>query len=181
MIDALLIVNAGSSSLKFSVFSSTDRPEMLLRGQLENLLTHPHFVARDGTGRTVGEQQWPWGTVLGHSGAVQYLIEWGRGNVLASHRLVAAGHRVVHGGIKYDRPVRVVDETLADLEALIPLAPLHQPHNLVAIRSLAERVPGLPQVACFDTAFHRTQPGVAQAFALPRRFAHEGLRRYGFH
>jgi len=97
------------------------------------------------------------------------------------HRVVAVGHRVVHGGLKFAAPVRIDDAVLAELESLVPLAPLHQPHNLAAVRAVARRAPELPQVACFDTAFHRTQPEVAQRFGLPRRFTDAGVRRYGFH
>src|SRR5581483_6453635 len=97
------------------------------------------------------------------------------------HRIIAAGHRVVHGGLQFTRPVRIDAAVLAALESLVPLAPLHQPHNLAAIRAITGRAPGLPQVACFDTSFHRTQPAVAQTFALPRRYTEEGVLRYGFH
>lgn len=181
MADAILVLNAGSSSLKFSVFRDGESPELLLRGQLEGLLTAPRFVAKDGAGHTVGEQSWEAGTRLGHEGAVRFLFRWGRGGALAGHRIAAAGHRVVHGGVRYDRPALLDDAVLAALEALVPLAPLHQPHNLAAIRAVAAAVPGLPQVACFDTSFHRSQPAVAQAFALPRRYTDEGVRRYSFH
>ena len=99
----------------------------------------------------------------------------------AANRIVAVGHRVVHGGVKFAAPVADRRRVLAELERLVPLAPLHQPHNLAAIRAVSRRRPHLPQVACFDTAFHRTQPEVAQRFALPRRFTDEGVRRYGFH
>jgi acetate kinase len=179
--DAILVLNAGSSSLKFSVFLDRERPELLLRGQVEGLRTHPRFQARDAAGSLAGEQEWGAGTVLGHRGAIEFLFSWDRGGVLAGHRIVAVGHRVVHGGMKLGRPVRLDAGTLAELETLIPLAPLHQPHNLEAIRALAAHAPQVPQVACFDTSFHRTQPAVAQAFALPGRYAKEGVRRYGFH
>jgi acetate kinase len=181
MTDAILVLNAGSSSLKFSVFRDGDLPTLVLRGQLEGLFTRPHFVARDETGKVAGEQQWPDGTQLGHVGAIEFLFSWGRGGALGGQRIAAAGHRVVHGGLKYTEPVRIDADVLTALTAFIPLAPLHEPHNLAAIRAIAERAPDLPQVACFDTAFHRTQPAVAQAFALPRHFAEEGVIRYGFH
>ena len=180
MSDALLVLNAGSSSLKFSVFLNEDPPQPLLRGQLEGLLTQPRFVARNATA-VVGEKEWPSGTKLGHQGAIEFLFTWGRGGALGEHRISATGHRVVHGGMKFSAPVLINAETLAELEALVPLAPLHQPHNVAAIKAVAQMAPKLPQVACFDTAFHRAQPAVAQAFALPRRYAEEGVRRYGFH
>jgi acetate kinase len=181
MADAILVLNAGSSSLKFSVFLDGEPPQPLVRGQLEGLFTRPRLVARDQAGRPAGEQEWPAGTQLGHAGAIDFLFAWGRGGALGGHRIVAAGHRVVHGGLKFTRPVRVDPDVLAALEAFVPLAPLHQPHNLAAIRAIVQRAPELPQVACFDTSFHRTQPPVAQTFALPRRYAEEGVLRYGFH
>jgi acetate kinase len=181
MAGAILVLNAGSSSVKFSVFlDEDDPPRSLLRGQLDGLGGRPRFVARSGAA-VVGEKQWEPGTHLGHDGAIDYLLTWGQGGVLGEHRLVAAGHRVVHGGTRFSTPVLVDGPTLGALEALVPLAPLHQPHNVAAIKAVAQRVPWLPQVACFDTAFHRTLPPVAQAFALPRRYLDEGVRRYGFH
>jgi acetate kinase len=181
MADALVVLNAGSSSLKFSVFLDGDPPRPLFRGQLEGVLNRPRFLARDAAGNALGERGWPAGTQLGHQGAIEFLFTWGRGGALDGHQVAAVGHRVVHGGLKFLRPALLTAEVLADLEALIPLAPLHQPHNLAAIRAVAAHAPHLPQVACFDTSFHRTQPAVAQAFALPRRYAEEGVRRYGFH
>jgi acetate kinase len=180
MSDALLVLNAGSSSLKFSVFLAEDPPQPLLRGQLEGLLTQPRFIARNANA-VIGEKEWPAGTSLGHQGAIEFLFAWGREGALGGHRIVATGHRIVHGGTKFTAPVLIDAQTLAELECLVSLAPLHQPHNVAAIKAVAQIAPTLPQVGCFDTAFHRTQPMVAQAFALPRRYAEEGVRRYGFH
>ena len=180
MSDALLVLNAGSSSLKFSVFLDEEPPRLLLRGQTAERSTRPHFVAR-AAGAVIGERDWPAGTQLGHEGAIDHLFDWGRDGVLGEHPIAGVGHRVVHGGTRFSTPVLVDATTLAELEALVPLAPLHQPHNVAAIRAVARRAPAVRQVACFDTAFHCTQPPVAQAFALPRRYAEEGVRRYGFH
>jgi acetate kinase len=116
----------------------------------------------------------------GHERALESVFDRCKAE-LGAHRLVGVGHRVVHGGVKYSAPVTVTSEVLAELERLVPLAPLHQPHNLAAIKAAINAMPSVPQVACFDTAFHRTQPEVAQLFALPRRFTDEGVRRYGFH
>lgn len=181
MSDAILVLNAGSSSLKFSLFlEQGDSLALLLGGQLEGLYTAPRFKARDASGASVADQQWPAGQALGHDGAMAHLADFLRGH-LGEHRLAAVGHRVVHGGIDYAAPVRLNAKIVAHLEQLIPLAPLHQPHNLTPIRVLLANRPELPQVACFDTAFHRAQPAVAQAFALPASITERGVRRYGFH
>jgi len=181
MSDAILVVNAGSSSIKFSVFlAQGDALDLLLGGQIEGLYTTPRFKARDAAGAVVGERQWAAGEPFGHDGAITYLAGFLR-EQLGAHRLVAVGHRVVHGGLDYAAPVRLTAEIVGHLEQFIPLAPLHQPHNLKPIRLLLANRPELPQVACFDTAFHRRQPEVAQAFALPPEITERGVRRYGFH
>jgi acetate kinase len=167
--------------LKFSVFLDAEPPRPLLSGHIEELLTHPRFEVRDATGNVVDSKEWETGTNLGHDGAIEFLLGRGRRGAVADHCIVAAGHRVVHGGTKFIRPVLMDADTEAELEKLVALAPLQQPHNLAAIRALAQQAPQLPQVACFDTSFHRTQPWVAEAFALPRRYMAEGVRRYGFH
>ena len=181
MAEAILVLNAGSSSLKFSVFRSGGAElELSLRGQTEGLTTTPRFTAQDVSGKSLSERVWKEGEPLGQEGAVSHLVEFLRGN-LGEHRLVAVGHRVVHGGLEFSEPVRVTPEVIRALEKLVPLAPLHQPHNLAPIRFVLERMPSLPQVACFDTAFHRVQPELAQAFALPEEITDRGVRRYGFH
>jgi len=178
--DAILVLNAGSSSLKLAVFAERAgelTPE--LHGEVEGLYTAPRFQAHDPAGRVVGEKSWG-NTTLGHEGAVEYLGDFLERH-LAHHRLVGVGHRVVHGGLEFTAPVRVTSETLQALERFIPLAPLHQPHSLSSMVRLLERVPTLPQVACFDTSFHRTNPDVAQRFALPADLHDAGVQRYGFH
>ena len=179
--DAIAVLNAGSSSFKFSLFADGAQGlELVARGQAEGLYTSPRFIAKDGSGATIGENSWGEGTSLGHAGALDYLVAFLRER-LSGLKLTGVGHRVVHGGLQYTRPVRVDAAVLAALEKYIPLAPLHQPHNLAPIRALLERRPELPQIACFDTAFHRAQPPVAQAFALPRAISDRGVIRYGFH
>jgi acetate kinase len=181
MKDAILVLNSGSSSVKFSVFVvERDTLRMELRGQLEGLLASPRFVARNCVGTVIAEKSWREGVELGHEGALEHLRTFllGLGNEL---RLSGVGHRVVHGGVKYAWPVRITEQILADLQELIPLAPLHQPHNLQPIRAIAERLPEVPQVACFDTGFHRSNPPLAQMFALPKALTEAGVRRYGFH
>jgi acetate kinase len=178
--DAILVLNAGSSSIKLSVFAERAGELALeVRGEVEALYTAPRFVAQDPSGRVVAEESWP-GRKLGHGGAIEYLGDFLK-HQLANDRLVGVGHRVVHGGLEYTAPVRVEAETLKALERFIPLAPLHQPHNLSPISLLLERAPELPQVACFDTSFHRTNPAVAQRFALPAELHDAGVQRYGFH
>jgi acetate kinase len=178
--DAILVLNSGSSSVKLAVFG-VQRGELVLElhGQVEGLYTMPRFEARDPAGRVVAEQSWDRVT-LGHDGAVEYLGDFLQHH-LKNHRLVGVGHRVVHGGLAYTAPVRVEAKTLAALERLVPLAPLHQPHNLLPIDKLLKRTPDLPQVACFDTSFHRANPDVAQRFALPAELHDAGVQRYGFH
>jgi acetate kinase len=181
MTDAILILNAGSSSIKFSLFLvQPDQLQLRMRGQIEGLYTAPRFVAKDAAGAKLKEHKWEEGTRLGHDGAIDYLIGFLVKN-REELRLVAVGHRVVHGGIEFSEPTIVNAKALESLEKLIPLAPLHQPHNLAPIRVVAQRRPELPQVACFDTAFHRAQPELAQVFALPYAITERGVRRYGFH
>jgi len=179
--EAIVVLNAGSSSIKFSLFSARgEELALALRGQIEGLYTAPHFVAKAPDGRQKAEKSWGEGVKLGHEGALEHLVAYLRGE-LAGDRLAGVGHRVVHGGMQYTRPVRVDATVVKALEKFVPLAPLHQPHNLAPIRLLLERQPALPQVACFDTSFHRSNPDLAQRFALPERLHREGVQRYGFH
>jgi acetate kinase len=181
MADVVLVLNAGSSSLKFSVFEvAAGQLALQLKGQIEGIGTAPRFVAKGAGGEEIGSRTWADGNPLGHSGAIAYLVDF-LGQRRADSRLVAVGHRVVHGGMDYAQAVRVAPEVIAKLGRLAALAPLHQPHNLAPIEIVARLRPELPQVACFDTAFHRAQPEVAQAFALPPSITERGVRRYGFH
>ena len=172
---ALLVINAGSSSLKFQVFETCenglardeDRPGRVFRGLFEGLGGSPHLVIRDRDGLIVAEDR-PAVTrgCYGHEEALLTVAEWLRSH-RGGYRLAAVGHRVVHGGLAHAAPVRVDETVLDGLERLVPLAPLHQPHNLEPIRIVRQQFPDLPQVACFDTAFHRAQPEIAQLFAIP--------------
>lgn len=181
MSNSILVLNAGSSSIKFSLFLDDGGALILLwSGQIEGLYTTPRFIVKNSAGLVIGEKQWLNGEALGHDGAIAYLTGYLREH-LGEHPVVAVGHRVVHGGSTYRAPVRLTPEIVSDLEKLTPLAPLHQPHNLTPIRLLLKHHPDLPQIACFDTAFHGTQPRVAQAFALPAEITERGVRRYGFH
>jgi acetate kinase len=181
MADLILVLNAGSSSLKFRAYDPAGgAPRLLVRGQIEGLYTEPVFTAAGADPAQRDEHRWSPGTALGHDGAIAYIADFLRSHG-EGHRLVAVGHRVVHGGLRFTRPTLVTPAVIDELAALVPLAPLHQPHNLAPIRVLARQRPELPQVACFDTAFHRSQPEEAQAFALPREISARGVRRYGFH
>ncbi|MDE2076998.1 MAG: acetate/propionate family kinase [Burkholderiales bacterium] len=179
MTDAVVVVNAGSSSLKFAVLAARDlRP--LVSGQVEGLQTAPHVHVESEAGDVLLEHRWPDGTALTHEDAVAYLLD-NLHDHLDGHQVKAVGHRIVHGGSLYREPVLLTPEVLQQLASLIPLAPLHQPHNLSPVHAFHKLAPHLPQVGCFDTAFHATNPPVAQAFALPASLAAEGVRRYGFH
>ncbi|SMC20432.1 acetate kinase [Andreprevotia lacus DSM 23236] len=181
MSDAILVINAGSSSLKFSLFGlEQDLLDLTLSGQIEELSGHARFIARDGSGAGVDEHRWSDSKPPGHVGAMHFLRDW-LGAQLGSTRLLGVGHRIVHGGSRFARPMRVTPALIPQLEALTPLAPLHQPYNLLPIKAVHEALPDLPQVACFDTAFHRSQPKIAQMYALPRKYMEAGVRRYGFH
>ena len=181
MADAIAVLNAGSSSIKFSLFLvRNDELELEQRGQIESIYTAPHFVSQDRAGKRITEKSWGDGVKLGHAEALEYLVAHLRAGLSGDH-LIGVGHRVVHGGLEYTRPVRLTAQVLAGLEKFIPLAPLHQPHNLAPIRQLLERAPDLPQVACFDTSFHRSNAEIAQMFALPSELHAQGVRRYGFH
>ena len=179
MSQAILVFNAGSSSLKFSLFP-TDLTPPWLHGQVEGLASRPRLLAHAPDGRVVLEHAWPDGQALTHEEALSHLMG-ALGPLLRGHTLCAVGHRIVHGGVRFSEPVVLDDAVLAELERLVPLAPLHQPHNLSPVRALQRLAPELTQVACFDTAFHATCPEVVQRFALPRELHAAGVRRYGFH
>jgi len=180
--EALLVINAGSSSIKFSVYAVEGRPAAALtlrdRGEVDGLGARARFTARDANGGELSAP--PLAANASHDDALRAILEWIETQT-AGTEVVAAGHRVVHGGVRYAAPVLLTPEVLAELEALVPLAPLHQPHNLAPIRSLARLKPALRQVACFDTAFHTTQAAVVRAFALQHAMSEAGIQRYGFH
>lgn len=177
---ALLTINAGSSSLKFALFSVDDSasgPQRRYRGLVENIGGRGGFWVRDAQGAPVLRSA---AVASDHEQALSMALAWCR-ETLAGGVLLAVGHRVVHGGERFSVPVRVEEEMIAELRRYESLAPLHQPHNLNALAALARLHPELPQVACFDTAFHHDQQPPATSFALPRALAQAGVRRYGFH
>lgn len=180
MPDCIGVLNSGSSSIKYSIFSMEgEELRPFIRGQVESIFTSPHFVARRD-GQTVAEKWWGEGVNLDHRGATDYLLGFLR-NELKDMCLAGIGHRIAHGGLKYARPVRLDSTVVDELETLIPLAPLHQPYNLQPVRLGLERRPELIQIACFDTQFHSTCPEIAQVIALPAALREAGVRRYGFH
>ena len=182
MPDAVLALNAGSSSVKFTLAEVHDglEPRKIASGGIEGISIAPHFIAHDRTGKTLSERRWTATDEPGYETLLGELLEWIETH-LGPDRLIAVGHRVVHGGGTFTGPVRITPSVLDRLAGLIPLAPLHQPHNLSPIRAINALRADLFQVACFDTAFHHTQPAIATRFALPRSYAEEGVRRYGFH
>lgn len=182
MSGTILVLNAGSSSIKFQLFAlaAGDGLERRLKGLVEGIGTRPHLSAVGKSGQPLVDTSWATQGQKDGAAALDRVLDWLtkelRGEVPA-----AIGHRVVHGGTRFTRPALIDDDVVAALEKLIPLAPLHQPNNLAPIQALRRRLPDLPQVACFDTAFHRGHPEVADRFAIPEWLHEEGLRRYGFH
>jgi acetate kinase len=181
MSDTILVVNAGSSSIKFQLFSigPGDQLQRRLKGQIEAIGVHPHLVAKGADGASLIDKTWPAAEVGDVPAALGKLVEFLRAEI--GTLPIAVGHRVVHGGPDYSAPILIEASVVERLEAFAPLAPLHQPNNLGPIRILLQRQPQLPQVACFDTGFHRGHPEIADRYALPDEFYQEGVRRYGFH
>lgn len=190
MNDLILTLNAGSSSIKFALYEVLDgvldeAPALCVKGQVEGIGTAPHFVAKDPQGRLLAERYWepvaagP-GGAAGHARAFKQIWNW-LADAARGRPILAVGHRVGHGGATYAEPVLVDAQVLQVLTGLIPLVPLHQPNNLAAIRAVAADHPDLPQVACFDTGFHRGRARVTEQLALPRALLERGVKRYGFH
>jgi acetate kinase len=181
MSETILVVNAGSSSIKFQLFSvgAGDQLQRRLKGQIEGIGVHPRLVAKGVDGETLIDKTWPGADAADVPAGLGKVVDFLRAEIgtLPS----AVGHRVVHGGPDYSEPTLIDDTVIERLQAFAPLAPLHQPNNLGPIRTLRQRQPQLPQIACFDTAFHRGHPEIADRYALPERFYQEGVRRYGFH
>ncbi|PDW00393.1 acetate/propionate family kinase [Candidatus Viridilinea mediisalina] len=182
MANAILVLNAGSSSIKFTIFDhEAGNLHVRYEGQIEGIGTKPHFVAYADAGQPIHETSWanpPLGR--GHAYALERLAAW-LDPLLPEEGLIGVGHRVVHGGTRFSAPMRLDEALLHELEAFVSLAPLHQPANLAGIAAAMDFLPGVPNVACFDTAFHRTHPPVADRFAIPYDLYDEGVRRYGFH
>lgn len=179
MSNVILVFNAGSSSLKFTVFQIDKKSviQKLLKGRLEYDAQMFHFLASDQNDQLIEHTTHP----LQHTEPLEYLLTWLAEHEQGRHNILAAGHRIVHGGQNFMAPVKVTADVLSALEALTPFAPLHQPQTLAPVHVIARYRPELPQIACFDTAFHRSMPDIARLLPLPRRYGEKGICRYGFH
>lgn len=181
--ELIVVLNVGSSSIKFSIFGlSDDSLELLYRGEIDGIGIKPRFWVAAPSGAILAKEDLAneEGSAVTHEYSLNVLVEWIKGNSQGKV-IKAVGHRVVHGGSDFREPVVIDEFIISRLKMFVPLAPLHQPHNLAGILAMKKLNPHLPQVACFDTAFHRTQPRVAELFAIPREMFEEGIKRYGFH
>lgn len=181
MTATILVANAGSSSIKFQLFSVVDGEQLArrLKGQIEAIGIKPHLVAKGVDGETLIDETWTSSEVGDVPAALNQVVEFLRAHI--GQLPTAIGHRIVHGGPDFTAPTVITEETLDRLDTFSPLAPLHQPNNLAPIRAVRARQPQLLQVGCFDTAFHRGHPEIADRYALPETLYAEGVRRYGFH
>lgn len=182
MKDAIAVFNAGSTSLKFGVYTvdSATALSPLCAGRIDNMQRDPRFVVNDSAGAPIATHPWDEGHAIDHAAAMQHVIRWLAAN-LSGATLIAAGHRVVLGGGRFTAPVQIDAEVLDHLDSLVAMEPSHQRFNIAAIRDFAQAFPGLPQVACFDSAFHRSMPDVAQTYALPKEVRDTGVRHWGYH
>ena len=182
MTDAIIVVNAGSTSLKFGAYGVDEAGTLprLCRGQIDTMQDDPHFIAKDAAGKPLDAHEWGEGQAIDHKTALRFVITWLEANI-ADLKVTAAGHRVVLGGTRFHAPVRIEGDVLDYLDSLAVMEPSHQTFNVRGARAIAEAFPGLPQVACFDTSFHRTMPEVAQIYALPRDVQDAGVLHWGYH
>ncbi|OYV24377.1 MAG: acetate kinase [Rhodospirillales bacterium 20-58-10] len=180
MPEAILTLNAGSSSIKFALFTFNHALSNIARGEIEGIGETPHFAIHGPHSELLLEKTWPHGETLSHEDLLSPVLEW-VDHHLGDIKLAACGHRIVHGGDIFTAPTLLDDDALARLSTLDPLAPLHEPHNLAAVKAAMVLRPGLAQIGCFDTSFHKSMPAVATRFALPRNLRDQGVRRYGFH
>jgi acetate kinase len=182
MNEAIVVVNAGSTSLKFAAYAvdaSRSLP-LLCRGQIDSMESNPHFVVNNAAGKQLGMHEWGESHPIDHKTALHFVITWLEAN-LGDSKVIAAGHRIVLGGARFEAPVRIDGDVLTYLDSLVVVEPSHQPYNVLGARALAEAFPGLSQVACFDSSFHRTMPEVAQIYALPKDVRDAGVRHWGYH
>ncbi len=182
MSEAIVVFNAGSTSLKFGAYAVDPAGSLplLCRGRIDSMQGDPHFLVSDAAGKPMNAHEWGEGHEIDHKTALHFVITWLEAN-LAGTKVVAAGHRVVLGGARFEAPVRIDANVLAYLDSLVEMEPSHQPFNVDGARAFAETFPGLPQIACFDSSFHRTMPAVAQIYALPQDVRDAGLCHWGYH
>ena len=182
MSKGILVINSGSTSVKFAGYrhEGGEGLSVVCRGQVEGIGSHPSFVAKGADGKPIDAHEWEAEHPLSHDSALKFIFEWLKAH-MTDLRFAAAGHRVVLGGVNYEKPMLVTDEVLADLDALCAFEPSHQPYEIAAIRAVLKLNTSMPQVACFDTSFHRTMPRLAQLYALPRKYREGNLRRWGYH
>ncbi len=180
--EAIVVVNAGSTSLKFAAYAvdATKALPLLCRGQIDSMESDPHFVVKNADDKQLGAHEWGNGRAIDHKTALHFVITWLEAN-LGDRKIIAAGHRIVLGGARFEAPVRIEDDVLTYLDSLVVMEPSHQPYNVLGARALAEAFPGLPQVACFDSSYHRTMPEVAQIYALPQGVRDAGVCHWGYH
>ena len=182
MSEAIVVFNAGSTSLKFGAYAVNPAGSLplLCRGRIDSMQGDPHFVVSDAIGKPLDAHEWGEGHAIDHKRVLHFVITWLEAN-LAATKVVAAGHRVVLGGTRFEAPVLIDEDVLAYLDSLAVMEPSHQPFNVGGARAFAEAFPVLPQVACFDSSFHRTMPAVAQTYALPKDVRDAGVRHWGYH
>ncbi len=182
MVDAVIVLNAGSTSVKFGAYGvdATRKLPLLCRGQIDSMQGNPHFVAKDENGKALDAQEWGKDHAIDHQTAMRFVVTWLESKI-AGMRIVAAGHRIVLGGTRFVAPALIEGDVLDYLESLTTMEPSHQAYNVLGARGLAAAFPGLPQVACFDSSFHRTMPSVAQIYALPQDVRDAGARHWGYH
>jgi acetate kinase len=179
---AIIVVNAGSTSLKFGAYGvdAAGSLPLLCRGQVDSMQGDPHFIAKNAAGKPLDAHEWGEGHTIDHKTALKFVIAWLEANI-ADLKVTAAGHRVVLGGTRFEVPVKIEADVLDYLDSLVVMEPSHQAFNVLGARAIAEEFPGLPQVACFDTSFHRTMPEMAQIYALPKYVLDAGVRHWGYH
>ena len=182
MSEVIAVVNSGSTSLKFGAYTVDPGKSLplLCAGQIESMQGDPHFIVKNEAGKPLDAHEWGDGQAIDHRTALHFVITWLEAN-LANTKVVAVGHRVVLGGTRYAAPVRIDRSVLEYLDSLTVMEPSHQPYNVRGMRALAEAFPELPQVACFDSSFHRTMPAVAQTYPLPQDVRDAGVRHWGYH
>ena len=181
MSEAIVVLNSGSTSLKFAAYAieAAGSPALLSRGRIDSMQDDPHFIVKDAAGKPLDAHEWGEDQPIDHKTALHFVITWLEANI--HRRLMAAGHRIVLGGARFHAPVRIEGDVLDYLDSLVVMEPSHQPYNVRGARALAEAFPGLPQVVCFDSSFHRTMPEVAQTYALPKNVQDAGVRHWGYH